>query len=366
MTGQEIIEKKALADISVGGLSFNFQRTCRVLEGQMNSLPAGLGSFPLYKVDDFKSGVPKDWSGYFMPMYIQEAMWINFQRHYNREPHAVIVGAGSINAVTGKQMKKKGKDFEMMLEGQQNYLVVPPQPWIDGWKDKDGKIYQFVAAYMGSGETVEGQITGEEKFGGIQLGIFQPKPGQNLVKATRPRDYITGGSWNPYLGDIDLCELGSLGVSEEIAECAAAEYSGPVKSMAFAVNSLDSASYKSKSFARPLRSARRAREAVKSIQAMGLGRGGEIEQKIYPDTYGLKVWQENPTERTYIYMVDEESFKQITGCRAPPTPVTYEKYQQFGLPWFELYDKKLKDASGTDIFSKLKTVTGKKGKKTKI
>jgi len=363
MTGQEIIEKKALGEIHVGGLSLNFQRTCRVPEGQINSLPAGLGSFSLYKVDDFKSGVPKDWSGYFMPMYIQEAMWINFQRHYNREPHAVIIGAGSINAVTGKQMKKKGKEFEMSLEEQQNYLVVPPQPWIDGWKDKDGKIYQFVAAYMGSGETIEGQITGEEKFGGIQLGIFQPKPGQNLVKATRPREHIIGGSWSPYLGGIELCD--SLGMPEEIAECVA-EFGGYLKSMAFVSSSLASASYESKGFAKPLRSSGRAREAVRSIQAMGLGRGGEIEQKIYPDTYGLKVWQENPIERTYIHMVDDESFRQITGCRAPPTPVTYEKYQQFGLPWFELYDKKLKDTSGTDIFSKLKTVTGKKGKKTKI
>ena len=65
-------------------------------------------------------------------------------------------------------------------------------------------------------------------------------------------------------------------------------------------------------------------------------------------------------------MVDEESFRQITGHRAPATPVTFEKYQQYGLPWFDLHDKKLKDTPGNDVFGKLKTVKGKKGKKTKL
>ena len=30
-----------------------FQRTCRVPEGKLNSLPAGLGYFPVFKVSDF-------------------------------------------------------------------------------------------------------------------------------------------------------------------------------------------------------------------------------------------------------------------------------------------------------------------------
>jgi len=340
------IEQKAVSSIDIAGLNLNFQRTCRVPEGKLNSLPAGLGSFPLFSTEDFKSGVPKGWSGYFMPMYPQEAMWISFSRNYNADPCALIVGAGSINAVTGKPMKKKSKHFEMNLEETQNYLVVPPQPWIDGWKDKDGKIYQFVAAYMGSGETIEGQITGEEKFGGIQLGVFHPKPGQKLVKETRPQEYVTGGNWNNYPGYYPLAS------PENLEMCA------------FSC-SLDSAQ-KGVMAKSALASDRVGQRKITSIQAMGLGRGGEISQKIYNDSYGLKVWKDKPEERTYVYMVDEKSFKQITGHRAPPTPVTYQKYQQYGLPWFELYDKKLKDAPGSDVFSKLKTVTGKKGKKTKI
>ena len=94
---------------------------------------------------------------------------------------------------------------------------------------------------------------------------------------------------------------------------------------------------------------------------MGLGRGGEISQKIYPDPYGIDVWNDKPAKVEVFYMVSSEDFKQITGHDAPATPVTYEKYQQFGLPWFALHDQNYQDAKGSDIFAKLKPVgQGKK------
>lgn len=309
------LEQKKLERIDVSGLEITFQRTCRVPEGQLNSLPAGLGPFPVYKVADFKSGTPKEWheSAYFIPMYPQEAMWMNFAR-YVQNPKALIVGAGNINAVSGKpfaksKQKRKGTGLDIKLEKDQNYLVVPPQPWLDGWKAADGKVYQFVAAELGSGETVEGQITGEESVGGLQFIVFDPKDGQKLIHATRPHEYVIGGSFDGFL------------------ECAPA--GGAYRCC-----------------------------ASKSITSMGLGRGGEIEQKIYPDPHGLNVWKKTPSATELVYMVSSEDFKQITGHNPPPTPVTYEKYQELGLPWFELHDKKLKDTKGSDVFGKLKPVSG--------
>lgn len=331
----ELIEGKKKEYLNFGGVNANFQRTCRVPLGQMNSLPAGLGSFPVFTVKDFRSGCPKEWrdDGYFLPMYRQEAMWINFGRGaYNpASPRALIVGAGNINAVSGKPFdsskdrfakRKKHKrvksGLDIRLEKDQNYLVVPPQPWLDGWKAEDGKVYQFVAAEMGSGETVEGQITGEETVGGIQFIVYEPKEGQKLVHATSPHEYIVGGSY----GEMQSC----FGVAK----------GAHVMSLLGSSKSLRSASV--------------------GVQAMGLGRGGEIIQKIYPDPYGLEVWKDKPTAVEVIYLVSSEDFKQITGHEAPPTPVTYEKYQQFGLPWFELHDQKYKDTEGSGIFEKLKPV----------
>ncbi len=306
------LERFETKNIEIGGIGINFQRTCRVPQGKTNSLPAGLGSFPVYRVKDFKSGVPDNWKeeGYFFPVYEQEAMWFNFSR--NNNPKAIIIAAGNINAITGKPFdpsKAKGSNvangLDVKLEEKQNYVVVPPQPWIDGWKAEDGKVYQFVAAKLGSGETVEEQITGEASAGGIQLITYNPKPGQNLIHETRPKEYITGGDYtaNPHVRYRGAC-----------------------------------------------------RRANVSVASMGLGRGGEINQKIYPDPYGLNVWNEKPESVDLFYMVAASDFKQVTGYEAPPTPVTYKKYQELGFPWFELHDEKLQDSKGSDVFGKLKPV----------
>ncbi len=329
--------------IEVGGLEVTFQRTVRVPAGRRNSLPAGLGSFPIYRVSDYKSGCPDTWrpDGLFLPIYRQEAMWINFGRTPGNEPRALIVGAGNINAISGKPFdpsKNKlegvarengalGQSFglDVKLDDTQNYVAVPPQRWIDGWKGPDGKVYQFVAAEMGSGETVEAQITGEETVGGIQLIVYTPKAGQHLVPVSRPRPFIESGGFDGYLN------LGSGGF-----------YGSAMRgggSLSFGFKSLSAA----------------------PVRSMGLGMGGEIDQKIYSDPYGVQVWNSNPEAVDLVYMVSSQDFQQITGQAAPPTPVTYEKCQAMGLPWFEVHDEKLGDTAGSKVFVDLKPIGEGKG-----
>ena len=341
-------------------------------------------------MSDFKSGAPKEWreDGYFFPMYRQEAMWINFKRGYMELPRAMIIGAGNINAISGKpfdpsknrfqngnhrkKSRKKNNNgdgngsgtLEIKLEKEQNYLVVPPQPWIDGWKAEDGKVYQFVAAEMGSGETVEGQITGEETVGGVQFIVYEPREDKKLVVSTRPHEYIIGGSWDssPILvGGMSLggCfgSYGGSGSSYGLQKSffASAKASPSNLAVGCAAGAAGSTIEGPVVRGSPAAMARR-------VTAMGLGRGGEIEQKIYPDPYGVEVWQEKPKSVEVVYMVSSEDFKQITGYDAPPTPVTYEKYQQLGLPWFELHDKKYGDSKGSHVFEKLKPVEEGKAK----
>jgi hypothetical protein len=344
---ENIIQTKKHEVLDIGGMRVNLQRTTRVPVGKINSLPAGLGSFPIYKVSDFRSGCPKQWrdDSYFFPMYRQEAMWLNFGRGYNHNAKALIVGAGNINAVTGKPFdpgkrlydengesdaqKTDETKLEIKLESPQNYLVVPPQPWLDGWKAEDGKIYQFVAAEMGSGETVEGQITGEETVGGIQLIVFDAT--KELINESTPHEYVSGGfikstfSSHHYLAGIETQCCYASGVQ--------ARGLGSKKVM-----------------------------ACKAVRSMGLGRGGEIRQKIYPDPYGVDVWKKEPTAVEVIYMVSSEDFRQVTGHEAPPTPVQYEDYQKKQMPWFDLHDENLKDTKGNKLFEKLKPVGEGKAK----
>lgn len=168
--------------------SLDFQRTLRVPdEGKVYPLPPGLGRFPVRRVDDYLDRVPAAWrehGGVFIPMYQREALWMRFDgAHWKL--HAIKIAIGKVNVVTGKA-------WAQTLDGSpQDYLVCPDQPWLDGINAGDGVIRQFVAMPLGQGYTVEGQLTGEEQVGGIQLIAFAPKPG--LFPDKPPREEFHHG-----------------------------------------------------------------------------------------------------------------------------------------------------------------------------
>ena len=162
--------------VRVGGsFGVSFQRTLRIPDdGKEYPLPPGLGEFPVFRVEDYRDRVPQAWrdhGGVFIPMYQREALWINFIQE-DSMPCAVKIGIGKVNAISGKAW-----DEELVAKREQDYLVVPDQPWLDGINAGKGFIRQFVAMPLGMGYTVEGQLTGKEEFGGIQIVIFEPKPG---------------------------------------------------------------------------------------------------------------------------------------------------------------------------------------------
>ena len=156
----------------------SFQRTLRIPDdNRAYSLPPGLGEFPLNLVDDYADSVPAGWSthgGVFLPMYQAEAMWLNFGGSY---PMAVKVAAGKINAVTGE-----GWENELSSQ-RQDYVVIPEQPWLDGFYVMEGMIRQFVAMPLGEGYTAEEQLTGEAEHGGLQIVVFPMKA--SLYQARR-------------------------------------------------------------------------------------------------------------------------------------------------------------------------------------
>jgi hypothetical protein len=151
----------------------DFQRTLRIPDdGHEYPLPPGLGAFPIYRVEEYADRLPASWlqeHSVSLPMYQREAL--GQLEGADWRPNAVTVGIGRINAITGRRLHGR------LNKTRQNYLVCPDQPWLDGINAGTGFVRQFVAMPLGSGYTVEGQMTGMEKFGGIQITAYDPKPG---------------------------------------------------------------------------------------------------------------------------------------------------------------------------------------------
>ncbi len=291
------------------GLSATFQRTLRIPDdGRSYPLPPGLGAFPVRRVDDYLDRVPAEWrerGGVFLPMYQREAMWICFQGAYWK-PRAVKVAVGKVCALTGRRWS------EGLHDEPQDYLVTPPQPWLDGIASGKGTIRQFVAMPLGLGYTVEGQVTGEESFGGIQLRVFEPKPGRFPDAPPQP-----------------LYEACGFALPSAPMACAAPA---------------------------PRR----------STGSMGLAAGGRMKQKIYPDPHGIDTWDPEHTGRTFVHIVNSELWREITGEPPPPSPVTAREYSKAGLPWFDLYDEQMPSLAPTDTLAKVRSVKELDGDKSTL
>lgn len=281
-------------NLEIDKLNLTFHRTVRVKNDEnISNLPPSLGCIELYKVSDFKDKCPENWdkNAYFIPMYNEEAMWMSFQ---TIEPLAVVVGAGSVNALNGK-------NFENKLE-KDGYLVTPPQPWLDGWKSEDGAVYQFVVAETGENRTIGEQLN-NTKDHAITISVFKAKHPENLKQV----QHLTTTFESSAYGNLDYsCDE---------------DYWVPM-------------------------------QCCCSLGAeMGVGKGGKINQKIYDDPHGIEEWEESPAQTVKVYLTNAAAFVEITG-KELPLPVKSEDYN--GL-WYGVEDKTMKEIKSVSIFDKLKS-----------
>lgn len=249
--------------------SVRFHRTLRVPDDNPDyPLPAGLGHFPLLSVDAFNT--PAAWKqhgGAFFPMYQSEAMWMSFDAGY---PFAVKVAAGKINAVTGQPWTNE------LSTDPQDYVVLPRQPWLDGFSVSENVVRQFVASPLGDGLTAEEQITGEAVWGGLQL-IFYP------MKAERYRLYL------------DSLRREDTGIRFCLQESSA------------------------------------------DGMQMGLAPGGRIKQQIAKDSFGIDAWDITSSSRCFVHLLNSQAYQAITGRQPPTRPVTPKQYADANMPWFDYY-----------------------------
>ena len=273
-------------------LRVDFQRTLRIPDdGSDYPLPPGLGRFPLRHVDDFARRVSERWierGGVMLPMYQSEALWLNFTdtRGY---PFAVKVAAGKVNAVTGDPWA------DSVNRDPQDYLVVPEQPWLDGYCVEKGLIRQFVAMPLGSGYSAEEQITGTAEQGGIQIIAYPMK--REAYERIRSR----------------------MAEGPEPAAYEVACYSMSVD--------------------------------------MGLAPGGRMRQDVYDDPHTFGDWDTKHANRCFVHLGNSLVWQAVTGGPPPTVPPTSDEYTRAGLPWFEYYGGDLQALEGSETLEGLKSVT---------
>jgi hypothetical protein len=89
---------------------------------------------------------------------------------------------------------------------------------------------------------------------------------------------------------------------------------------------------------------------------LGLGAGGRITQRIYPDPLGVQTWEHSPDRVLHVHLIDADQFTRATGESVPPSPVDAETYSRFGLPWFEVYDSARGALPSTPALSTIQSV----------
>jgi hypothetical protein len=106
--------------------------------------------------------MPADWvdrDDLFAPAYEGEAFFVAFE---GRQPHAVQVEADGVNALSAEP------GGTALRADPQNYVVCPPQRWLDGFYDGQRRVRQFTAAI----DTIASDRTGGR---GLTFRVFPLK-----------------------------------------------------------------------------------------------------------------------------------------------------------------------------------------------
>ncbi|AZG47122.1 hypothetical protein [Gordonia insulae] len=269
-------------------LTISFIRTLRVPDDETTyGLPPGLGSFELVAAGNCRSA-PAHWDAghVVLPMWQSEASWINFSAVY---PFLVRIGVGGINAVTGEPLSA---DIDFATE---DYVEVPIQPWLDGFRTDPHTVRQFVAVPLGQGYSVAEQLSGADD-GSVRIEVI-PLRGEIWDERSRMRT---------------TCD----------------EVAGP-----------------------PGLTSR----AVAMAPGMGLGAGGSIKQSIATPIESRDNWHPSAHAASVLHIVNSAAWQALTGHEPHHQPLTIAEYRKHDHPWFEWYDDSLA-RQGTSPLTEVKSV----------
>jgi len=164
-------------------VTIQFKRTLRIPDDDNTYLlPESVSNFCLFETSAFEK-MPRSLQakgGLLFPIYQREALCLDFSyaslgfkgRRNRSGPDcqfAMKIYAGGINAVSRGVVGREdgGED-----ESEQDHIVIPLQMRLGGFSTCPEEAKQFVSMPLGSGYTIEQQLTGKENIGGIQLEII--------------------------------------------------------------------------------------------------------------------------------------------------------------------------------------------------
>lgn len=371
------------------GFQVLLHRTIKVPENStVHRLPPSFGLFPIERIQDYRDKVPVAWrdqGGVFIPMFENEAMWMGFLGTLS----AVKVATGKVNALSGKEWKEELEvsTRDPSLNPEQDHMVAPyPQKWLDGFNVGQGKIRQFVGAVQGEGVTVEGQVTGDEKIGGIQIIAYPMK------KRNQETSYSRGLGTRKRVGNF-LHEENQDGSSSVTLIDANPEYiydfaegtcsMGEMESSV--ISTFHSPQYSTKSlnkggqhtnstgngYSRIIKQEEEKWNPLSmqddyfipvrsSAKEIGIAQGGTIQQNIYTDPYGIEYWDQTKGERIFIHIVNETMWTEITGKPCPKRPKEMESYKG---AWFSEKTPGHSVIDGSATLSNVNTIAEKNKEK---
>ncbi|KAM0190406.1 hypothetical protein ACHAPI_009395 [Fusarium lateritium] len=358
--------------VRLDGLTITFKRTIRVPDNdESTALPPDMGSFPLFKVDDYADTLPVNMAqkgGLFLPMYQREALWINFKSETYwpyfklRSRYLVKIYVGGINAISGEPAVPNAatplrrRNLLKNDKSLQDYIVVPEQRWLDGIAVEPGQVRQFVAMPVGTGHSVEAQMTGEETTAGIQLEITRldtvPKPAR--VKSLTMIKVILRQ-------DDEYFMTYSVGCEETLAILKDAVYE---KIGAFPKHQRFFYDGKYVREDLPLSHYDLVNGSVLRVVVGRWGGGGDTEQPEMNISAGGRITQSiiPLPQREYrktvpvtfnVQVLNSASFEHVTGKKPPKSPATAKTYAKCGYPFFSIYEE---PTTVSGDFSKVKSI----------
>jgi hypothetical protein len=284
--------------------SVSLQKTIRVPnDGKEHPLPPGLGSFDYFLHSGKK----------VLPVGDDEALWFNFSNSNYDLPVAIKILTGGINAITGEKENETDrcilKNNTPGTQSGQNYMIVPGQPWLDGFKGKDEDVVrQFISVKLGQGRSVEEKLENTQ-FGGIQIIVIPPsevlvekaKEAARIKEENRLAKLKAWLAKHPGKSEKDFNSLG--------------EYPYLMKCAFFAEESC----YESLECA-----------------SMGIGAGGKIRQEIVGSQYNPSDFDSSKAQYANLDLVESMEFALLTKSEFPPQIPTFDQWNNAGLPWFSV------------------------------